>query len=107
MLVASGALAFAIGPGATEGFFEVVWITALQERVTPTALAGVSSYDVLGSFLFLPLGFALAGPAADAFGLREVLFACAGFAVVSSAAVAALPSVRGFRRLEDPGYNVV
>src|SRR4051794_34421498 len=35
--------------GATEGFLEVVWITSLQERVTPGALSRVSAYDTLGS----------------------------------------------------------
>lgn len=88
--------------GATEGFFEVIWVTALQQRVTPSALARVSSYDALGSFLFLPVGLALAGPAAETIGTDAVLFVCAGFAVISSVAVAFLPSVRGFRRLEAP-----
>jgi MFS family permease len=87
--------------GITEGLIEVLWITALQQRVTPTALARVSAYDTVGSFVLMPVGFALAGPAADAFGTAEVLFACAGFAVVSSVFVATLPSVRGFRRLDE------
>jgi MFS family permease len=93
--------------GATEGLLEVVWITALQQRVTQTALARVSAYDSVGSFVFMPLGFALAGPAADAFGIRAVLFFAAGFALVSGVFVALLPSVRGLKRFEDPGYNVV
>lgn len=92
--------------GVTEGVFEVIWITALQQRVTPAVLARVSAYDSLGSFVFMPVGFVIAGPAAEAFGTREVLFAAAGFALVSSLLVATLPSVRGFRRLDDPGYNV-
>lgn len=93
--------------GATEGLLEVVWITALQQRVTQTALARVSAYDSVGSFVFMPLGFALAGPAADAFGIRAVLFFAAGFALLSGVFVALLPSVRGLKRFEEPGYNVV
>ncbi len=85
--------------GITEGLIEVIWITALQQRVTPGALARVSAYDTVGSFALMPVGFALAGPAAEAFGTKEVLFAAAAFAAVSSAFVATLPSVRGFRRL--------
>ena len=92
--------------GATHGIFEVVWITALQQRVTPAALARVSAYDALGSFLFMPIGFALAGPAAESFGTREVLLGVGAFAVVSSLFVAILPAVRGFRRLDDPSYNM-
>lgn len=92
--------------GATEGFIEVAWITALQQRVTQTVLARVSAYDTMGSFVFFPIGFALAGPASDAFGIQSVLFFAAGFAVVLGLAVSFLPSVRGLRRFEEPGYNV-
>jgi MFS family permease len=87
--------------GVTEGIFEVIWITALQQRVAPAVLARVSSYDTVGSFVFLPVGLALAGPASEALGTRAVLFAAAGFALASSALVAFVPSVRGLRRLEE------
>jgi MFS family permease len=86
--------------GVGHGMFEVIWITALQQRVAPAALARVSSYDALGSFIFMPVGFAIAGPAAAAFGRDQVLLAVAAFALLSSVLVALLPSVRGFRRLE-------
>ena len=92
--------------GVGHGMFEVIWITALQERVTPAALARVSAYDALGSFVFMPVGLALAGPAAGAFGREETLFGIAAFALVVSVLVAFLPAVRGFRRLEEPSYNV-
>lgn len=92
--------------GITEGLIEVIWITTLQQHVTRTALARVSSYDTMGSFVFMPVGFALAGPAAEAFGVGSVLFFAAAFALVSSVVVAFLPSVRGLRRFEEPGYNV-
>lgn len=92
--------------GITEGLFEVLWITALQQRVTQTVLARVSSYDTVGSFVFMPVGFALAGPAAEAFGIRTVLFFGAGVAVVSGLLVALLPSIRGLKRLDELGYNV-
>jgi MFS family permease len=92
--------------GTTEGFIEVAWITALQQRVTQTVLARVSAYDTVGSFVFFPIGFALAGPASDAFGIQAVLFFAAGFAVVLGVFVASLPSVRGVERFEEPGYRV-
>ena len=92
--------------GVGHGMFEVIWITALQERVTPAALARVSAYHALGSFVFMPVGLALAGPAAGAFGREETLFGIAAFALVVSVLVAFLPAVRGFRRLEEPSYNV-
>ena len=94
-LAVIAAAAFVEGLG--HGMFEVLWITALQQRVSGAALARVSSYDALGSFVFMPVGLAIAGPAAEAFGTPEVLFASAGFAVVSSVFVATLPAVRGVR----------
>ena len=97
--LAIGAAGFVAG--VTEGIFEVIWITALQQRVAPAVLARVSSYDTVGSFVFLPVGLALAGPVAEALGTRTVLFAAAGFALASSVLVALLPSVRGLRRLEE------
>jgi MFS family permease len=92
--------------GTTEGFIEVAWITALQQRVTGTVLARVSAYDTVGSFVFFPIGFALAGPASDVFGIQAVLFFAAGFAVALGLVVASLPSVRGVERFEEPGYRV-
>ena len=86
--------------GATEGFSEVVWITALQERIPAAALSRVSSYDTLGSFVFMPVGFALAGPVADAAGLHATLLGMAGCAVAIALVLATRPAVRGVRRLE-------
>jgi hypothetical protein len=103
-VVAIAAVGFVVGAG--EGFFEVIWITTVQQRIAPSTLARVTSYDALGSFLFLPLGFALAGPAAEAFGIRAVLFFVGGFAVASGLLVPLLPSVRGLKRLEDPRAEV-
>ena len=88
--------------GATEGFLEVVWLTALQERIPQESLSRVSSYDTLGSFVFMPIGFALAGPVADAAGLSTTLFAMAACAVATALVLASLPAVREVRRLE-PG----
>jgi MFS family permease len=88
--------------GATEGFIEVVWTTTLQERIPPAALSRVSSYDTLGSFVFMPLGFALAGPAADALGLETTLVAIAVCAVAIAGALASLPGVRAVRRGPAP-----
>jgi MFS family permease len=86
--------------GATEGFLEVVWLTSLQERIPEESLSRVSSYDTLGSFVFMPIGFALAGPVADAAGLSTTLFGMAACAVVTALVLASLPAIREVRRLE-------
>jgi len=41
--------------------FSINWVTALHEHIPPAVLSRVSSYDALGSFVFIPVGLALAG----------------------------------------------
>jgi MFS family permease len=80
--------------GSMEGFAEVVWISALQRRIPPAALSRVSAYDTLGSFVFMPVGFAVAGPVADAVGLEAALAGIAVCAVVLPLTLVAVPGVR-------------
>ena len=54
-----------------------LWFTVFQREVPEQAQSRVSSYDALGSFVFLPLGFAIAGPLAAAIGTDETLVAAA------------------------------
>ncbi len=51
----------------------ILWETALAQHIPPRALSRVSAYDWMGSLALLPLGYALAGPLADALGARTVL----------------------------------
>lgn len=95
VIAAAGFLA-----GVTEGVVEVIWITALQQRIPQAALSRVSAYDTVGSFVFMPVGFALAGPVAAAVGTRATLLGVAVFAVISTLMVAFVPGVRELRRLE-------
>jgi predicted lipid-binding transport protein (Tim44 family) len=48
----------------------------------------------------LPLGRALAGPAADAFGIRQVLGAATVCAVIGTACMLSVPAIRALRRKE-------
>lgn len=50
-----------------------LWVTAPQRDVPGHLLARVFALDDLGSFAFLPVGRALAGPAVGAFGTDAVL----------------------------------
>jgi len=79
-LAAVVALAAAAGFGFS--LFGVWWETALARHIPPQALSRVSSYDWMGSLALLPLGFALAGPLAAAFGPRTVLGVGAAVALV-------------------------
>ena len=57
MLVALG---FIAGIGIET--FSVLWETTIREAIPQDKLSRVSSYDALGSFALIPLGFAIAGP---------------------------------------------
>ena len=89
-------LAFLAGVG--EEIFEVLWVTAVQRDVPAQLLARVISLDYLGSYAFMPIGLALAGPATDAFGPEAVLIAGA---VVAAATTLPLLAFRGVRRLSS------
>jgi MFS family permease len=58
-------------------YFDVAWETAIQDHVPHHALARVASWDTMASFVGMPLGNALAGPLAAAFGTHSVLIVCA------------------------------
>ncbi|HYX89290.1 MAG TPA: MFS transporter [Gaiellaceae bacterium] len=80
--------------------FNTSWATALQEHVPLEKLSRVSSYDALGSFVFIPLGLAIAGPIADAIGLTHALWLAAAVDLGSMLSVLAVREVRELRRLE-------
>jgi hypothetical protein len=85
-------LAFAAGVG--EELFEVLWTTALQRDVPGDVLARVISLDYLGSYAFMPIGLALAGPATDVLGAEAVLMAGAVVAAITTLPLLAVGSVR-------------
>jgi hypothetical protein len=87
--------AFCAGVGGS--IFGVLWETTLQREVPADALSRVSAYDWFGSIATLPVGFALVGPLSHALGISGALWLGAAVALVSSAAVLALPDVRRAR----------
>jgi len=58
--------------GISTSVFSLVWTHTLQEMVPGKLLGRVYSIDALGSFVLLPIGFALSGWATDAFGAPTV-----------------------------------
>jgi MFS family permease len=89
-------LGMALG-GACVSLFEVWWLTALAERIPADKLSRVTSYDWMVSLGLVPLGFVVAGPAADAIGATEVLL---GGAVIACVALAVGLLPRETRMLE-------
>jgi MFS family permease len=82
---------------ATEQF-SVAWDVSLQENIPPHKLARVYSYDMLGSFLALPLGQISAGPLAEHAGREPTLIGGAVLVVVTTALVLCSPQIRGLVR---------
>ena len=95
-LIVAAALVMGIGIE----LFGVFWDTALQQHVPEHALSRVSSYDALGSFIFIPLGQLAAGPIAAAIGVDETLYLAAAVIAISAFAMVATPDIRRLRRLE-------
>jgi MFS family permease len=59
------------GVAVTMGF--MLWETTLGNRIPPAALSRVTSLDWFTTVGLMPLGYALAGPIADAVGLHEAM----------------------------------
>ena len=92
LLVAS---AFVAGVGIE--IFGFLWHTTVQQEIPPDRLSRVYSYDALGSIGLVPVGLALAGPVADAIGVRATLW---GAAAIGAAVTVAVLAVRDVRTLE-------
>jgi MFS family permease len=94
------ALVLAAGAASMQtSIFNVFLTSTVQAHIPAALLARVSSVTMVGSLAALPVGMALVGPLAGLVGSRTVLLAAATWAVLSTAAVLTLPSVR---RLTDP-----
>jgi MFS family permease len=92
------AAAFLIAGLALE-VFNTTWTTVLQEQIPLEKLSRVSSYDALGSFVFIPLGLSIAGPVADAIGLTHALWLAAAVVAGSMLLALSVRDVRELRRL--------
>lgn len=94
-VVALACAAFVAGIGFE--CFSVLWNTALHTRIAPEALSRVSSYDVLGSIAFVPLGELLAGVGNDRIGTAPSLWLCAAAILAPTLAVLCVRDVREMR----------
>jgi len=92
---AIAAVAFCAGIGIE--IFGLLWHTTMQQEVPADKLSRVYSFDALGSIGLVPIGYALAGPVAEAFGVRATLW---GAAAIGGAVTLAVLLVRDVRTLE-------
>ncbi|MFL6020740.1 MAG: MFS transporter [Gaiellaceae bacterium] len=75
----------------------VIFETGIQRQIAPEKLSRVSAYSWMCAMVFLPLGYALAGPIADAVGMSAYLVFGAVWIVVTTAVVVSVPGVRDYR----------
>ncbi|MFZ3078684.1 MAG: MFS transporter [Bellilinea sp.] len=81
--------------GLFMSLFGLIWINSLQELVPRHLLGRVASIDALGSFVLLPIGYAVAGWATDIAG-APMVFAIGGATTVILALVGlSHPAIRG------------
>jgi hypothetical protein len=80
--------------------FGVYWVTALQQHISDEVLARASSYDALGSFVLIPIGLTIVGPAADAFGVSTTLWIAAAVAAATMLLTLASRDVRTLTRID-------
>jgi hypothetical protein len=78
--------------------FGVLWGTAVQQEIPQERLSRVSSYDALGSWVLMSLGFAIAGPVAAAIGDRATFLGAATIVIVASMLVLLSRDVRTLER---------
>ena len=90
VVIAAGALL----AGGGNMIFNAFWETALQQHVPASALSRVSAYDWFGSLAFAPIGFVVAGPAADAVGVSTTLWMSTAVILAMALLAVATPSVR-------------
>ncbi|WP_394621231.1 MFS transporter [Lentzea sp. JNUCC 0626] len=89
---------FVCGMGIEQ--FGVAWETTLQHHVPADRLARVYSYDMVGSFVAIPLAQLAIGPVSHAFGITAALLGCAVVHLLATAGMLISPSVRSVENVD-------
>ncbi|MDQ2965875.1 MAG: MFS transporter [Chloroflexota bacterium] len=99
----AGVVAVAALAGIGMEIFGILWDTTMQQEIPEEKLSRVYSYDGLGSFVLIPLGLAVAGPVAEAFGTRPTILGAAAISLTATLAVLFVRDVRTISRRASPG----
>jgi len=91
--VAAIATAWFLGMGSI-ALGNTYWETTLQRRIPEEVFARVRSYDILVSFVFMPVGFLVFPLLARLAGTEVTLLAAAALTALVNIAVALTPGVR-------------
>jgi hypothetical protein len=95
-------LAAAVFAGGCLELTEVCWGATLAQQIPLSRLSRIASYDQFGGLAISPLGAAVAGPLAAAFGAAAVLTAGGALIVVLPLLLLLLPEIR---RLGPPDHT--
>jgi MFS family permease len=68
----------------------IAWETTIQQWIPADLLGRINSYDLLVSYIVMPVGYAVAGPLASALGPTDVLRLAAAIVVLACLATMAL-----------------
>lgn len=93
-------VAAALLNGVGAEIFGVNWDLTMQRQIPPDRLGRLYSYDAVGSFVFVPIGQALAGPAQALLGLSGAIWTAAA---IIAAATLPIYVVRDVWLLRAPG----
>jgi MFS family permease len=91
----------AVVAGIGLALFGVWWETALAQRIPPAALSRVASYDWMGSYALLPIGFVAIGVLADHNGATTVMGVAGALASVIVLLALVPRETRQLTQLED------
>jgi len=82
----------------------VQWTVTMVRNIPPEKLARVSSYDVLGTVMAMPVGALIAGPLGSTIGISHAQYAAAAAILVASALALIPREIRTFRN-SDTGIR--
>ena len=80
----------------------VQWTVTMARNIPPDKLARVSSYDVLGSVMAMPVGALIAGPLGTVIGISRAQYAAAAVIIIASALALIPRDIRTIRSSEAP-----
>jgi MFS family permease len=93
--VSAAGIAVAAGAsGVGIAIFVTLWESTIQREIPAQVLSRVAAYDWMGSYALTPVGFIIAALLSTRIGIHDTLYLAASWAVLSSAVVLSIPSVR-------------